>query len=113
MRGWRRISLGFLMSLVFVASTLSVCNAHLSASEHPDCIQCLATASSRREDGIPAPLPVGPHHCPDHACTHLHAPFILGGSLTPMSLPVFWFFPLTTARHGQELPSSLFRPPQA
>src|SRR5262249_18432184 len=112
MHGWQRLSLSLLIIFVFAATTLSVCSAHLLASEHPDCARCLIATSSRREDGTPAPLPVTPHHCPDHACSHLHTPFIIDSSSTLISLSVSWFLPPPSAHHRQELPSSLFRPPQ-
>jgi hypothetical protein len=110
---WQRILLSFFVSLALLASTLAACNAHLSATEHPDCVQCLAASSPRREDGMPIHLPVGPHHCPDHPCVHLHALFLVeSGTMLP-SLVVSWFFLPPLALHGQELSLGLLRPPQA
>ena len=113
MRRLRRIVLSLFVSLAFLASTLAVCNAHLSAAEHPDCPRCLMISTSRRENGAPAHLPAGPHHCPDHACAHLHAPFMVdsGMELTP---PVAsWFFLTSPHTHGRELSRALLKPPRA
>jgi len=111
---WRlqRILLNLFISLALLASTLAVCNAHISVTEHPDCTLCLVTSSSRREDGMPGHLPVGPHHCPDHPCVHLHAPFLAESGTVLPSLVASWFFLPPTALHERELSLGLLRPPQ-
>jgi len=109
----RQILLPLFLSVTLVVASLTVCNAHASATEHPDCVQCLAASLSRREDGMPMHLPAGPHHCPDHPCMHLHASFLVESStgLPPLLAVWFFFSPLTL--QGQELPLILLRPPQA
>ena len=113
MRQLRRILLSLSVSLAFLASTLAVCNAHLSATEHPDCARCLMASTSRREDEAPAHLPVSPHHCANHACAHLHAPFIVDSGAMLPPLMVSWFFLTPPALHGRESSLRILRPPQA
>lgn len=108
----RPIVYSLLLSLAFLVSTLSVCNAHLSATEHSDCARCLVTSTSRREDGAPAHLPVRAHHCPNHACAHLHALFIVDSGLVLTPPAASWFFPPSSQAHGQESLHVLLRPPR-
>src|SRR5262249_46642883 len=107
-----RIVLSLLVSLVFFTSTLAACNAHLSATEHPDCTRCLMVSMPQQGDEAPIHLPTSPHHCPDHPCGHLHAPFILNNSAVFPSLVTHWFFFTPLDLHGRELPLGLLRPPQ-
>jgi hypothetical protein len=113
MRRLPRLLLSLFVSLAFLVSTLAVCNAHLSATEHPDCTRCLTASTSRREDGAPVHLPALPHRCPDYACVHLHVPFIIdsSGELTPSVAS--WLFLMALPAHGQESSRALLRPPQA
>jgi hypothetical protein len=110
---WQRILLSFFISLALLASTLAVCNAHISVTEHSDCAQCLAASSSRREDGMPTHQPAGPHHCPDHPCAHLHASFLAESNTGLPPLPASWFFLSPLTLQWQELPPTLLRPPKA
>jgi len=112
MQRLQRIVLSLLVSLVFFTSTLAACNAHLSATEHPDCTRCLMVSMPQQGDEAPIHLPTSPHHCPDHPCGHLHAPFILNNSAVFPSLVTHWFFFTPLDLHGRELPLGLLRPPQ-
>lgn len=105
--------LSLFVSLTFVASTLAVCNAHLSVAEHPDCAHCVVASSSRRDDGTPGHVPAGPHHCPEHACGHLHASFIMGSGIELPPLVAFCFVLAPPLVHEREPLLSLLRPPQA
>ena len=113
MRQLWRLLLSLLVTLTFLVSTLAVCNAHLSAREHPDCARCLVASTSRRDDGMPVHLPVGPHHCPDHACGHLHLPFLVDGNVGLIPLITSRFFLDVTATGGREPLHALLRPPRA
>ena len=113
MRQWWRLLLSLLVTLTFLVSTLAVCNAHLSAREHPDCARCLVASTSRREDGMPVHLPVGPHHCPDHACGHLHLPFLVGSSVVLVPLVTSQLLPDFIVTRGRERSHSILRPPRA
>lgn len=101
------------VSLVLLASMLAVCDAHFSATEHPDCCAyCAVASSSRREDGGSAPVPVGPHHCPDHLCAHLHAPFVVESSLTLPLLVSSRVFLASPPFSAHPWADDLLRPPQ-
>jgi hypothetical protein len=113
MQRLQSLLLSLFVSVTFVASTLAVCNAHISATEHPDCTWCLVASSSRREDGGPAHLPAGSHHCPDHACAHLHLLFLMSNSTMLPSLVASWVLSLPLAFYEREMSSSILRPPQA
>lgn len=101
------------VGVTLLVSTLAVCDAHVSPAEHPDCARCVVATSSRREDGTPGHVPAAPHHCPEHACGHLHAPFVVGSGIELPPLVAFCFFLAPPLAHEREPLLDLLRPPQA
>lgn len=109
----QRVLLNALVSLALLSSTLAVCNAHLSAAEHPDCVHCLESPPTSHTDEAPVHSPVSPHHCPNHFCGHLHLLFILSGGFVLAPPVVFLTFLPPVATPEQELARFLLKPPQA
>jgi len=113
MKRVEKVFLPIFLVLAFLAASLAVCNAHTSKTTHPDCPQCVMTSTSRREGPYPISFPVGSHHCPHHACQHLHTPFLIGNVAF---LPAFVPSTLTVIDSSSRYLGSalfIFKPPKA
>ena len=112
MKRAKKVLLSIFLVMTFLTASLAVCNAHTLQTTHPDCTQCIVTSASQRGGPLPIPLPIGPHHCPHHACQHLHTPF-LASSVT--ILPAFGYSALTVIYFPLprlECALSIFQPPK-